>query len=74
MKHIKQQKLKSKLSNNLRISISDFFKKSETVRNPVLKNSFKDVDNDLYILGILESAAKEKKEKLKKLYRYTSNV
>ena len=74
MKHIKQQKLMSKLSNNLRISISDFLRKSETVRNPILKNSFKDIDNNLYILGILESAAKEKKEKLKKLYRYTSNV
>lgn len=75
VKHIKQQKLKSKLSNNLRISTCGKFEKSKTVRNPVFKD-FKpvnDIDNDnLYILNILESAAKEKK--LKKKQRYTANV
>ena len=70
-KYIRQQKLKSKLSYNMRISKSNFVKKSPTVKGPVCKE-FKEFDDDLFILGILESAANDKK--LKKITRYTANV
>ena len=56
-KYIKQQKIESKLSRklsfgSLKIKNSSTFKKE-------IKNSY----NDLFILGILEKAAKEKKQK-----------
>ena len=65
-KHIEQQKIiQNRISNKFRIS-TNFFQKAETVKN-------KDInDNGLFILGVLESAAKEKK--MKKKMRYTSNV
>ena len=66
IKHIKQQMLKSKLSNNIRIS-EGCIKKSETINIRKIKSS-----SDLFILGILESASKE--IKMKKQARYTSNV
>jgi len=57
IKYIKQQKLESKLSRkmsfgSLKIKNSSTFKKE--IKNP---------NNDLFILGILEKAAKEKKQK-----------
>lgn len=66
-KHIKQQMLKSKLSYKLSRISEGALKKSETVRVKSIKRT-----NDLFILGILESAAKE--IKMKKMARYTSNV
>ena len=56
-KYIKQQKIESKLSRklsfgSLKIKNSSTFKKE--IKNP---------NNDLFILGILEKAAKEKKQK-----------
>ena len=57
IKYIKQQMNKSKLS---------ILKKSETLTKHNLKN------NELFILGVLENAAKDKKTK--KMARYTSNV
>lgn len=53
-KYIKQQKIESKLSRKL--SFVSLKKNSSTFKN---KNSY----NDLFILGILEKAAKEKKQK-----------
>ena len=53
-KYIKQQKIESKLSRKL--SFVSLKKNSSTFKN---KNS----NNDLFILGILEKAAKEKKQK-----------
>ena len=55
-------------SNKFRISAKsdNFIKKSETVKNQDIK------DNGLFILGILESAAKE--IKMKKKMRHTSNI
>lgn len=67
-RHIKNQILKSKLSRKLTGIPNIPIKKSATVRNEKIKIK----NNDLFILGVLESAAKEKK--YKKLARYTSNV
>lgn len=64
-KHIKQQKLKSKLSRNLSIISDSFPLKSGTVM-------IKKKDDDLFILGILESASKEIKKKQSP--RLTSNI
>lgn len=66
-KYIKKQILKSKLSNKLRISDRPI-KKAITVREKDIKYQ----NEDLFILGILESAAKDKK--LKKMARNTSNI
>ena len=66
IKYIKQQMNKSKLSSKLAVIDPNAFKKSETLRINNTKN------NDLFILGILENAAKDKK--LKKMDRYTSVV
>lgn len=66
IRHIKQQ---SKISNKLRLSTDFLKKKSETLKPQKIQ---KIQDNGLFILGVLESAAKEKK--LKKQARYTSNV
>jgi hypothetical protein len=69
-KHIEQQKIiQNRMSSNkFRISAKsdNFIKKSETVKNQDIK------DNGLFILGILESAAKE--IKMKKKMRHTSNI
>lgn len=62
-KYIRLQK--SKLSSKLSL-VSTNIKKSETVKNKKWTN------NNLFILGVLESAAKEKKKK--KMARYTSNA
>ena len=56
---------KSKLSSKLSL-VTNNIKKSETVKNKKL------INNNLFILGVLESAAKEKKRK--KMTRYTSNA
>jgi hypothetical protein len=55
----------SKISNKLRIS-TNVIKKSETLKNKNIE------ENELFILGVLESAAKDKKKK--KMARYTANV
>ena len=77
IKHIRQQMLKSDLS--IRFSrISDaHIKKSATMgvkafkdMNENLNGKENDDDDDLFILGVLESAAKEKK--MKKKLRYTT--
>lgn len=62
-KYIRLQK--SKLSSKLSL-VTNNIKKSETVKNKKL------INNNLFILGVLESAAKEKKRK--KMTRYTSNA
>lgn len=62
-KYIRLQK--SKLSLKLSL-VTNNIKKSETVKNKKL------INNNLFILGVLESAAKEKKRK--KMTRYTSNA
>ena len=46
----------SKISNKLRIS-TNVIKKSETLKNKNIE------ENELFILGVLESAAKDKKKK-----------
>ena len=55
----------SKISNKLRIS-TNVIKKSETLKNKNIE------ENELFILGVLESEAKDKKKK--KMARYTANV
>ena len=66
-KHIEQQKIiQNRISSNKFRLSSNFFQKSETVKNQDIK------DNGLFILGILESAAKE--IKMKKKMRNTSNI
>ena len=65
VKYIRQQMQQSKISNKLRIS-TNVIKKSETLKNKNIE------ENELFILGVLESAAKDKKKK--KMARYTANV
>lgn len=65
IKHIRQQMIQMKMTNKMRMS-THFIKKAETFKPKKIQ------DNGLFILGILESAAKEKK--LRKEARYTSNV
>ena len=65
VKYIRQQMQQSKISNKLRIS-TNAIKKSETLKNKNIE------ENELFILGVLESAAKDKKKK--KMARYTANV
>lgn len=66
-KHIEQQKIiQNRMSSNKFRFSANFIHKSETVKNQDIK------DNGLFILGILESAAKEIKKKKK--MRYTSNI
>ena len=66
-KHIEQQKIiQNRMSSNKFRFSANFIHKSETVKNQDIK------DNGLFILGILESAAKE--IKMKKKMRYTSNI
>lgn len=64
-KHIKQQIAHSKISNRLRLS-TVHIKKTQTLKPQKIQ------DNGLFILGVLESAAKEKKQK--KQERFTSIV
>ena len=71
IKHIKLQN-KSKLSNSLRLSTTGVLEKAKTLKNPTFKEFKPHDDENLYILNILESAAKEKKQK--KIARYTANV
>lgn len=66
-KHIEQQKIiQNRMSSNKFRLSANFIQKSETVKNQDIK------DNGLFILGILESAAKE--IKMKKKMRNTSNI
>lgn len=66
-RHIEQQKIiQNRMSSNKFRFSANYIKKSETVKNQDIK------DNGLFILGILESAAKE--IKMKKKMRYTSNI
>ena len=64
-KHIRQQIMESKISEKMRLS-TNILKKSETLKPQKIEES------GLFILGVLESANKEKK--MKKKMRYTSNV
>ena len=66
VKYIKMQMNKSKLSRQLTSISPNVLKKSETLKINNSKN------NDLFILGVLENAKKDKK--LKKMARYTSNI
>ena len=66
VKYIKMQMNKSKLSQQLTSISPNVLKKSETLKINNSKN------NDLFILGVLENAKKDKK--LKKMARYTSNI
>ena len=73
-KHIKQQMLKSNLSMRFSKISEAPIKKSVTMKIKPLKNESaiesenENNDDDLFILGVLESAAKEKKKKKKSRY------
>jgi hypothetical protein len=64
-KYIRQQMIESKISEKMRLS-TNILKKSETLDPQKIEES------GLFILGVLESASKEKK--MKKKMRYTYNV